>query len=49
MTSDDQQQQKKPYHSPVIEVYGDLSTITKNIGNLGSVADGGHGSTKKTS
>lgn len=49
MTSDDKKQQKAPYHSPVIEVYGDIRTITQAIGNMGVALDGGTGATKKTS
>lgn len=35
MTTDGDNQQKKPYHSPVIEVYGDIAAITKTVGNIG--------------
>lgn len=48
MTSDDKSQQKKPYHSPVIEVYGDIRTITNAVGKTGA-ADGGATGNKKNS
>ena len=41
-------QAKKPYRSPVIHYYGDIRTITENIGNSGMVDVGGSGSMKKT-
>ena len=40
MTSDGKNQQKKPYSSPVIEVYGNIRTITKSVGTTG-MNDGG--------
>lgn len=47
MTPDDKKQQKKPYRSPVIEVYGDIRTITKAVGMTGA-GDGGSGNMQKT-
>ena len=47
MTSDDKNQPKKPYHSPVIEVYGDIRTVTNAVGNAGAT-DGGTGARRKS-
>jgi len=47
MNSDGKKQVKKPYHPPVIEVYGDIATITKTVGKNGNT-DGGSGNKRKT-
>jgi len=31
--------EKKPYRRPVLQVYGDLRTITNNVGNTGITSD----------
>jgi hypothetical protein len=38
---------KKPYRSPVLEVYGDIRAITKAVGLMG-MGDGGGGLMTKT-
>ena len=49
MTSDGKEEVKKPYHSPVIEVYGDIRTITESAGMNSLTSDtGGKGSNVKT-
>jgi hypothetical protein len=30
---------KKPYRKPVLQVYGDLPTITNHVGNTGTTLD----------
>ncbi len=47
MTTDDTIQQKKPYHPPAIEAYGDLAAITKAVGKTG-LTDGGTANMAKT-
>ena len=47
MNLDDKKQQKKPYHAPVIEAYGDVAAITKSIGGTGA-PDSGKGQRKAT-
>ena len=34
---------KKPYTTPVLVVYGDISSLTKTHGKIGSQSDGGKG------
>ena len=41
MTSDDKKPPKEPYHSPVVEVYGDIRVITKAVAMNSQTADGG--------
>lgn len=36
--------QKKPYEAPRLHVYGDISTLTRKVGQTG-VSDGGGGKT----
>ena len=38
---------KRPYVSPVIQVYGNIRAITQNVGKTGS-PDGGTGNNKQT-
>jgi hypothetical protein len=47
MTSDTKNLEKKPYHPPVIEVYGNVAAITKTVGKSGN-KDGGGGNASKT-
>ena len=37
---------RKPYRSPVLEVYGNIRAITKNVGPTGKNDGGGTGMTK---
>ena len=37
-----EQQNKKPYHTPEVIVYGNILDITRNVGSQGA-ADGGGG------
>jgi hypothetical protein len=39
--------QKKPFEPPRLHVYGDISTLTRMIGQTG-LADGGNKTTSKT-
>jgi hypothetical protein len=38
---------KKPFEPPRLHVYGDISTLTRKVGQTG-VADGGGGKNSKT-
>ncbi len=40
-------QEKKPYHPPVVEEYGDVRELTKNVGMTG-MNDPGSGSKSMT-
>ena len=40
---------KKQYATPKLRVYGDVGAITRTVGWMGMVADGGMGSMSKTS
>lgn len=37
---------RKPYSSPVLETYGNIHEITRQVGNMGNSNDGGGGKTK---
>lgn len=39
---------KKPYAAPVLHVYGDVASLTRNVSNKSTNADGGHGAMSKT-
>ncbi len=42
-------QPKKPYHAPVLQVYGSIQALTKAVGNTSTKGDNGtFGSYKKT-
>jgi len=34
-------EQKKPYHKPAVIVYGDIREITRNAGSKGALDNGG--------
>ena len=36
-----EQETKKPYHKPVVIVYGNIREITRNLGSKGNVDGGG--------
>ena len=38
---------KKPFEPPRLTVYGDIASLTRNVGRTG-LSDGGKGSTTKT-
>jgi hypothetical protein len=38
---------KKPYHRPRLEEYGDIREVTRSVDMAGAV-DGGHGSMSRT-
>ena len=40
---------RKPYNVPLLRVYGSISALTRTVGNMGTVLDGGHGAMSKTS
>jgi hypothetical protein len=39
---------RKTYDTPKLRVYGDVAALTRSVGHLGSLADGGHGAMSKT-
>jgi hypothetical protein len=42
-----ERKQKKPFEPPRLHVYGDISALTRAVGQTG-LADGGKGKTAKT-
>jgi hypothetical protein len=51
MTTDVKTQQRKPYHAPVLHVYGGITTLTKSIdkqGNFDAKGIGGGGGNNRT-
>ena len=40
---------RKPYNVPMLRAYGSISALTRTVGKVGTVADGGMGSMSKTS
>jgi len=48
MKSQKKESAKKTYHAPQLHVYGNISELTKAVGNMGNL-DGGSGSMKRTS
>lgn len=49
MKSDDNAVAKKPYHRPVLEVYGDIRKLTRNISPGMNMNDNAGGGPEKTS
>jgi hypothetical protein len=45
-TDDGAARPKKPYQSPELKVYGDLTAITSNVGGTGKQDGSGTGKTK---
>jgi len=39
--------QKRAYSTPKLQTYGNIQSLTSNVGNMG-MADGGAGATSKT-
>lgn len=45
MNSPEKDPQRKPYRSPVIQVYGDIRKLTQSVGNNGMNDKGGSSAT----
>ena len=40
---------RAPYSPPALKVYGTIAALTRSVGSMGMVSDGGHGTKTKTS
>jgi hypothetical protein len=40
---------RRKYIAPALRVYGNVASLTRNVGNTGTVLDSGHGAMSKTS